>query len=106
MDASQGLNDCLEKRDVSLESLDDLAEILQEGDFMAVNDLDSGYWHMALHPPMYGLVGVHFPGFGCGRSSFWVSRTQSICSPISFAQSSNISAPTFLEWDGSSPSPR
>ena len=39
VDASQGLNPHLEKRDVTLEGLDTFAEILKEGDFVTVDDL-------------------------------------------------------------------
>ena len=40
--------------------LDTFTKILKEGDFVAVDDLRSGYWHCSLHPSMYQLCGVHY----------------------------------------------
>ena len=48
VDASQGLNEFLEKRDVVLEDLTTLSEIVEEEDWIAVDNFDSGYWHVAL----------------------------------------------------------
>ena len=60
VDASRGLNPYLLKRDVPLEGLDTFAEILKKGDFVAIDDLDSGYWQVPLHPDMYQYCGVHY----------------------------------------------
>jgi hypothetical protein len=71
VDASQDLNPYLEKRDVALEDLTTLAEIVEKEDWIAIDDLDSGYWHVALNPIMRELVGVHFPDPETGEPVFW-----------------------------------
>ena len=38
--------------------LEDFAFFIVEGDFVAVDDLDSGYWHVPLHPLQSSLFGV------------------------------------------------
>ena len=74
VDASQGLKQHLAKRDMPLEGLDTFAEILKKGDFVAVDDLESGYWHCALHPSMYKLCGVHYKDPSSGTLTFWTWR--------------------------------
>ena len=34
-----------------------MGELLKPGMFVAVDDLDSGYWHLALHPKSYQYCG-------------------------------------------------
>ena len=43
---------------MKLDSLDDFAFMVRQGDFVAMDDLDSGYWHVPLHPSQYSLFGV------------------------------------------------
>ena len=50
VDASRHINLYIKK---IKDSLDDLAFLIQEKDFLAVDDLDSGYWHVPLHPSQY-----------------------------------------------------
>ena len=74
VDASRGLNPYLLKRDVPLEGLDTFAEILRKGDFVAIDDLDSGYWQVPLHPDMYQYCGVHYQDPQSGEVVFWTWR--------------------------------
>ena len=60
VDASRHLNPYLEKRHVKLETLDDAELQVQKGDYQAVSDLDSGYWHILLHEVSQPYVGVHY----------------------------------------------
>ena len=45
-----------------LDSLDNFALLVQQGDYLAVDDLDSGYWLVPLHPS-------HYKYFGCSISN-------------------------------------
>ena len=59
VDASRHLNPFLRKRTIKLEDLSAMADLVQQDDFLSTDDLDSGYWHMPLHPDMYPYVGCH-----------------------------------------------
>ena len=74
MDASRGLNPYILKRDVTLEGLDTFAEILREGDYIAINDLKSGYWQVPLQPNMFQYCGVHYQDPVSGELVFWTWR--------------------------------
>ena len=57
VDASRHLNPWVKKESTKLDSFDDAGELLKPGIFVAVDDLDSGYWHLALHPESYQFCG-------------------------------------------------
>ena len=48
VDASRGLNPHCTKRGIDLEDLGHVQHTVKQGDFMMVNDLDSGYWHVPI----------------------------------------------------------
>ena len=54
----QGTSPFVTKHKVKLDSFEDFAFMLKEGDYLAVDDLDSGYWHVPLHPSQSSLFGV------------------------------------------------
>ena len=58
MDATRHINPYVTKRKVKLDSLDDFAFMVRQGDFLAVDDLDSGYWHVPLHLRQHYLFSV------------------------------------------------
>ena len=58
VDASCHINPYVTKRGLKLDSLDEFSFLVQKDDFLVVNDLDSGYWHVPLHPSQYPLFGV------------------------------------------------
>ena len=37
-----------------------MAQLISPGDFMVANDLDSGYWHVPIHPEHYEYLSIHF----------------------------------------------
>ena len=43
-----GLNPYCTKRGIVLEDLGHIQHTVKQGDFMMVNDLDSGYWHVPI----------------------------------------------------------
>ena len=49
LDASIGLNPYCIKRKISLDNLSSIHKEVRQGDYMAVSDLDSGYWHVPIH---------------------------------------------------------
>ena len=71
MDASRHLNPFMEDRKIKLEGLDVREQILLPGDFQSKQDLDSGYWHVPLHPDHRKFVGVHFKHDN-GTHSYWM----------------------------------
>ena len=58
VDASRHINPYVTKRGVKLNSLDEFFFLVQKGDYLAVDDLDSSYWHVVMHPSQYPLFGV------------------------------------------------
>ena len=60
LDASLLLNPFCVKRKTRLADLSAIPLILREGDFMTVNDLDSGYWEIPIHPDHQKYLGLHF----------------------------------------------
>ena len=71
LDASQHLNKFCVRRRTSLADLSRLPDLLREGDFMTVNDLDSGYWQVPIYPPHQTCLGLSFT---CDDGSvlYWV----------------------------------
>ena len=53
VDASRHLNPWVSKECTKLDSLDEMGSIVKPGMWFSVDDLDSGYWHLALHPESY-----------------------------------------------------
>ena len=60
VDASRHLNQYLEKKHVKLETLDDAELQVEKGDFQAISDLDSGYWHVKIHDDFQHYLGIHY----------------------------------------------
>ena len=60
LDASPLLNPFCVKRKTRLADLSAIPLILREGDVMTVNDLDSGYWEIPIHPDHQKYLGLHF----------------------------------------------
>ena len=71
VDASRTLNPYCTRRKIMLEDLTHVPLILREGDFMVVNDLDSGYWHVPIAEEHWTYLGVHFEKED-GTLMFWV----------------------------------
>ena len=71
VDASRGLNPFCKQRGIRLEDLTHVSRTLQQGDWMVVNDLDSGYWHVPIHPDHWCYLGVHHVDED-GTTTFWV----------------------------------
>ena len=61
LDASRGLNPWCKKRGTALDGLAVILNTIKEGDYLVTNDLDSGYWHVPLHPDHYDYVGFCVP---------------------------------------------
>lgn len=61
VDGSRCLNPYLMKKSVRLSDLRDIPDLVEEGNFMCANDLDSGYWHLGVHPDYYKYLGIHVP---------------------------------------------
>ena len=61
VDASRHINPYITKHKVKLDSLEDLAFLVKKEDFVAVDKLDLGYWHVTLHPSQSSLfvVAIH-----------------------------------------------
>ena len=60
VDASCHINPYVTKRGVKLDSLDKFSFLVQKDDFLAVDDLDSGYWHVQLHLSQYPSLVCQF----------------------------------------------
>ena len=71
LDASLLLNPFCLKRKTRLADLSVIPFILREGDFMTVNDLDSGYWQVPIHPDHQKYLGLHFR-HPDGSVDYWV----------------------------------
>ena len=61
VDGSRCLNPYLRSRAVRLADHRDVPELVNEGDFMCADDLDSGYWHVGVNPDFYKYLGIHVP---------------------------------------------
>ena len=71
VDASRTLNPYCTKRKIMLEDLSHVPLVIRKGDFMVVNDLDSGYWHVPVAEEHWQYLGVHFEHED-GSVSYWV----------------------------------
>ena len=71
MDASRGLNHFCTKRGIVLEDLEHVQHTVRQGDFMMVNDLDSGHWYVPIAEEHWAYLGVHFEHED-GSKTFWV----------------------------------
>ena len=71
VDASRTLNPYCTRRKIMLEDLSHVPLVIREGDFMVVNDLDSGYWHIPIAEEHWTYLGVHFEKDD-GSVLFWV----------------------------------
>ena len=71
LDASRGLNPYCTSRGIKLDDLTHVPHVVQQKDFMIVNDLDSGFWHVPVHPAHQQYLGVHIMGEE-GKPIFWV----------------------------------
>ena len=60
VDASRHINPYIEQRHVKLETLDEAELSVKQGDFQAISDLDSGYWHIKMHQESQRYVGIHY----------------------------------------------
>ena len=71
VDASRTLNPYCTKRKIMLEDLSHIPFNIRKGDYMVVNDLDSGYWHLPIAEEHWTYLGVHFEHED-GSYTFWV----------------------------------
>ena len=71
VDASRHLNPFLRKRKIKLEDLLAMADLVQQDDFLSTDNLESGYWHVLLHPDMYPYVGCHMEDPATGRIQYF-----------------------------------
>ena len=61
LDASRGLNPWCMSRGVKLDDLRCILNSIKKGDFLVTNDLDSGYWHVPVHPEHQKYLGFCVP---------------------------------------------
>ena len=73
LDASRELNPYCRRRGVKVDDLIHVKNILKQNDWMKVNDLDYGYWHVPVHKDSWQYLGVHFIEDD-GSVSFWTWR--------------------------------
>ena len=71
LDASRGLNPYCTSRGIKLDDLTHVPHVVRHNDFMIVNDLDSGFWHVPVHPSHQQYLGVHIMGED-SKPIFWV----------------------------------
>ena len=71
VDASRTLNPYCLKRKIKLEDLTHVQNVVRQNDYMVVNDLDSGYWHVQIAQEHWQYLGVHFRHED-GSVTFWV----------------------------------
>ena len=58
VDTSLHINLYVTKQKVKLDLLKEFTFLVENEDFVVVDDLDSGYWHLPLHPSQSSLFGV------------------------------------------------
>ena len=56
------INTFMEHLPVKYERLQDLVDLLQQGDLMSTSDDKSGYWQLPLHPKMWQYMGFEWRG--------------------------------------------
>lgn len=71
LDASQHLNSHCQARPTKLDDLSNIPFLIKQNDFMTVNDLDSGYWQVPIHPDHQTYLGLSFE-HSDGRTDYWV----------------------------------
>ena len=71
VDASRTLNPYCTRRKIMLEDLSHVPLVIRKNDYMVVNDLDSGYWHLPIHKDHWKYLGVHFENED-GTHIYWV----------------------------------
>ena len=59
VDKSRTLNPYIKDQKVKLESLDIAEQMVSQNDYQTCSDLDSGYWHLPVHPDHKKYVGCH-----------------------------------------------
>ena len=72
VDASRALNPFLLDRKVKLQDLRDIPNVLKPGMVQAVDDLDSGYWHLAIVPEHRTYLGISIKDERTGNDIFFV----------------------------------
>ena len=60
VDCSRTLNPFVQKIHVKLETLDEAESVLKKGDWQAISDLDSGYWHIGVSEESQKFLGIHY----------------------------------------------
>jgi hypothetical protein len=60
LDASQHLNPHCTRQKTRLDDLSNVPLLIKKGDFMTVNDLDSGYWQVPIFPDHQKYLGLAF----------------------------------------------
>ena len=58
VDASRALNPFLHHRRVRLQDHREVGNFVKSGDWFTVDDLDSGYWHIPIHPDHRKYLGI------------------------------------------------
>ena len=74
VDASRALNPYLLDQPVKLMDLRDVPILLKPTQWMSVDDLDSGYWHLAINPADRKYLGIQISDKESGRPIFFVWR--------------------------------
>ena len=71
LDASQWLNKFCVRRKTVLADLSRIPYLVRKGDYMTVNDLDSGYWQVPIFPPHQKYLGLSFENDDLSMT-YWV----------------------------------
>ena len=71
LDGSRNLNPYCKQRGIKLEDHTHVASTVKRGDFMVVNDHDSGYWHVPVAEDHWTFLGIHIVDEG-GQIHYWV----------------------------------
>ena len=71
LDGSRNLNPYCECRTIKLEDHAHVVNMVKPGDFLVVNDHDSGYWHVPVAEDHWQFLGVHIVDED-GRFHYWV----------------------------------
>ena len=94
VDGSRCLNPYLKKRSVRLSDHRDTPDLVNEGDFLCADDLDSGYWHLGINPEFFKYLGIHIPEED-GSISFYYWRVLFLGISDAFREGS----PLFSIWE-------
>ena len=62
LDASRGLNPYCTARGVKLDDHSSIPATVKPHSYMVVNDLDSGFWHIRIHPDHWQYLGISVEG--------------------------------------------